>query len=271
MADGALRAGRDDEVVGRAPFAAKVCAIASLTRSTVSGSPSSTQPVPFCSARRKSSRAVSIPASAARWARRMPASSASVFTRRRSSKNSPSTVSSTPLGAQPVGEPERKRLRDDGARDAERRDRAQRRSRARSRRRTCPRRSARRAPYSSLGCSSNRPSSARRGISIEPIEMCLTPSFSRRGTGRGPERHLVPQLGRAKGVGVHEDVWHARGPYLDFHVGWMPASRADELVIALGRRAAPPAPRRAPTSSTPTCTSGTTSTGWSATTTSSSS
>ena len=63
-----LRPVRDDEVVGGRAVARRTpAAIAALTRSTVSGSPSSVEPPsPFGSARRSRSRAASIPASAAR-------------------------------------------------------------------------------------------------------------------------------------------------------------------------------------------------------------
>ena len=67
------------------PCSAKTRRIAALTRSTVSGSPSSqSTPSPF-SACRSSETPAARPASAARWARRMPSSSAPALTRRRAS------------------------------------------------------------------------------------------------------------------------------------------------------------------------------------------
>ena len=76
--------------------AAKTTFMSAFTRSTVSCSPSSSSSSPRISARRSRSRHASIAASAARCARRIPASCASVFARRRSSKSSWSTSSSTP-------------------------------------------------------------------------------------------------------------------------------------------------------------------------------
>ena len=67
------------------PCSAKTRRIAALTRSTVSGSPSSqSTPSPFSACRISETPAAS-PASAARWARRMPSSSAPALTRRRAS------------------------------------------------------------------------------------------------------------------------------------------------------------------------------------------
>ena len=81
----------------KAPLAVNACSTASLIRSQVSGSPSSIR-LPFWrSAARSSSRAASIAASAARWARRIPAISASFFTRRRRTNCSRSAVTSIPL------------------------------------------------------------------------------------------------------------------------------------------------------------------------------
>ena len=101
-----------------APCAVNACSTASLSRSQVSGSPSSVS-VPFSrSAARSSSRAAAIPASAARCARRIPASSASFFTRRRST-NCEVGGHGDPVGAQVVGELERERGRNDGVVEAE--------------------------------------------------------------------------------------------------------------------------------------------------------
>src|SRR5204863_157010 len=69
------------------PWSMKVCAIAALSCSEVSGRPF---------APRNSSAATAIPASAAFCARRTPASSCSFLTRRRSAKKSRSAESSTP-------------------------------------------------------------------------------------------------------------------------------------------------------------------------------
>ena len=60
------------------------------------------------------------PASAARWARRMPASSAGDLTRRRASTAAPSTVTRDALGAQPVGDRHRQVGGDDGVVDPHR-------------------------------------------------------------------------------------------------------------------------------------------------------
>ena len=70
-------------------------------------------------ARAAAPRPRAIAASAAAWARRMPASWASVLTRRRRSKASASTRSSMPLVAQPVGPGEREVGRHDRVLDAD--------------------------------------------------------------------------------------------------------------------------------------------------------
>jgi len=79
-----------------APSAAQAVRTASRTVSAVSSSPSWRRCPPAGAAPRINRSAAAIPASAAPCARRMPASSAAVLTRRRPSSVSGSTVSLTP-------------------------------------------------------------------------------------------------------------------------------------------------------------------------------
>ncbi len=74
-----------------APAAAHADRMADRTASAVNGSPSLTSRPPAVSAPRISVSAAVIPASAARWARRMPSSSPRVLTRRRASTAAEST------------------------------------------------------------------------------------------------------------------------------------------------------------------------------------
>ena len=105
VADGGLGAVRDDELVRDDAVRGERLADRELDplagqRLAVDASGS-----PFGARRARSrSRAASIPASAARWARRIPASSASFFTRRRRTKYSRSGVSVDPVRAQVVGD-----------------------------------------------------------------------------------------------------------------------------------------------------------------------
>ena len=167
-------------------------------------------PSPFGVARRSRSRAAAIPASAARWARRMPASSASVFTRRRSSKNVAVGGQLDALGAQPVGEPERERRR------------ARRRS-------STPRLLTARTAISSRISPVREPAAISSSdaellervqlvagrapraaaISIEPTRRADAVPLDVEERIGDAERHLVAQLGRADRVGVDQDVGHA--------------------------------------------------------------
>ena len=102
MADSGLRAVRDGELLGGGAVLAERALHSSLIRSQVSGSPSSVS-VPFArDAPRSISTPTAIPASTARQARRMPSSSCSVFTRRRSSKKRWSAVELDALPAEVV-------------------------------------------------------------------------------------------------------------------------------------------------------------------------
>ena len=86
VADRALRARRDDEVVGSRAVRDERLRHRRLDPLDGERLAVDARPSPFGVARRSRSRAASIPASAARCARRIPASSAAVLTRRRSSK-----------------------------------------------------------------------------------------------------------------------------------------------------------------------------------------
>jgi len=148
------------------PCSANTALIAAFTCSTVRGPPP-----------RSSSRARSIAASAARCALRIPASSASVLTRRRSSKRSASTVSSTSWSRSRSASHNGK-VSGTAAAAIPSFPTARSSICARISRTSSPDARSSSMPNSSHGCSSNRFSSASRGISIEPMTMCLTPSFS---------------------------------------------------------------------------------------------
>ena len=190
------------------PFAAKVCDIAFLTRSTVSGSPSRTSPVPFCSARRKQVACSVHPGlggtlgAAHAGELRLRLHAAAVV------EELAVDGQLDAVGAQLVGEPERERLRDDGLRDAERRDRAQRDL----------------VPDLGIGLTLGdqvvEPVLLAR-VQLEQSERREARDLHRADRDvldpvlldveervRDAERHLVPKLGRTKGVSVHEDVWH---------------------------------------------------------------
>ena len=164
------------------------------------------------SARRKRSRAASIPASAARCARRMPASSVSFLTRRRSVEELADPASA------------RRRSRAGGrraasgnvcgtrrARDADAAGRRAASSSSEISQYFLPESSSSSRPSANGEISSaSTPASWMRGHSKSVMTMCLRPSFSRveeRVAER--QRHLVPELGVANGVAVDEDVGHA--------------------------------------------------------------
>ena len=104
------------------PCAANACDIADLTRSTVSGSPSTSRPLPFsCRAAQQIARGVHPGLGRALRAPdpgqlRVGLHAAAVVEELAVDRQLDA------LGAQPVGEPERERLGDDGARDPERLD-----------------------------------------------------------------------------------------------------------------------------------------------------
>ena len=108
-----------------APCATKAATIAAFTRSHVSASPSTTRPPAPALARRSRSRAAPMPASAACCARRMPASSAFTFERRRLSNKVLLGGQLDSAGAEHVGGPQRERLGDERRGDPERPHRAQ--------------------------------------------------------------------------------------------------------------------------------------------------
>ena len=120
VADGRLRAVRDDELVREGavggerlldreldPLAGELLAVEHQAAVLALG------------AARSSSRAASIAASAARWARRIPASSASFFTRRRRTKCSRSAVTSIPFARRWSATSQREGRGHDGLLDAE--------------------------------------------------------------------------------------------------------------------------------------------------------
>ena len=159
------------------PFAANACAIAVLIRSTVSGAPSTVRASPFGVDRRSRSRAASIPASAARCARRIPASSAGVLTRRRSSKSSSSAVISMPsarrLSASHTGNPSGTTARVTPSALTARTGISRRRSAY-----VFPAAIRSSDPNSSYGWSRSSESSDMRAISIAPMTTWRTPPTS---------------------------------------------------------------------------------------------
>ena len=107
-----------------APCSAKPRSIAALTRSTVSGSPSTASvPLPVARAQQRDA-GVASPLPPRVWARRIPASSASLFTRRRSSKTRLVRRDREPVRAQTLGHGEREAVRHDGSVNRQRRARA---------------------------------------------------------------------------------------------------------------------------------------------------
>ena len=115
------------------------------------------------------------------------------------------------LGAQTVGEPQGKGLGDNGARDPERLDG--------SNRHLLPHRRVREASRAHqlvrpvlLGRVQFMEAQRREARDLHrPDRDVLDPVLLGIEEGVGdPDRHLVPELGRAVGVGIHEDVRHAR-------------------------------------------------------------
>ena len=119
VADRALRAVRDDGLVGDHVVLGEDLADPTLEPLGGERPALERQPAPFGFASRSISRTASIAASAARWARRMPSSSVLVLTRRRCEKSSRSAVRVDSFLAEDVSELEREIARNDGARHAD--------------------------------------------------------------------------------------------------------------------------------------------------------
>ena len=196
----------------KAPLAVNACSTASLIRSQVSCSPSSSR-LPFWrTAARSSSRAASIAASAACWARRIPAISASFFTRRRRANCSRSARDLDAVRAQVVCDLQRERRRHDGALDPE----APRRAQDHLELDLLAREALRVElvdPELLVGQSVQPRRDLRQAVELERAQddALLAALLRVEKRVRDRERHLVAHLGRADRVGIDENVCHGGG------------------------------------------------------------